>query len=188
MHSYDMDIKGDLITFGVFVIRSIFSTLMCAKRAWRGEGVVRTRQVKTANYTLYEGDGIPSTVVIDTVDNGTLKKSWVQYSGSKYVEHTDSPFTKHTKAPWVWIGYRKLCDETVDLTEQLSEYVVPGNHIRKELIHVVAPNSRFGTLLYVDHKSFGLQELSCQGLVIADDSTTSNVPPCGGVCAAAVSS
>jgi hypothetical protein len=183
-----MDIKGDLITFGVFVVRSIISTLMCAKRAWRGEGVVRTRQVKTANYTLYEGDGIPSTVVIDTVDNGTLKKSCVQYSGSKNVEHTESPFTKNTKAPWVWIGYRKLCDETIDLTEQMSEYVVPGNHIRKELIHIVAPNSRFGTLLYVDHKSFGLQELSCEGLVIADDSTTSNVPPCGGVCAAAVSS
>lgn len=170
MVSYDMsDIQADLVTLGVYLVRCCVSAYirLCPRRTT--EEVVRSCHL--TDRVLEDGDRVPSAIVLETWSNGSKKKSWVQYGGEVIVDH-ESPFSFPYKAPWFWIGYKTLAGDMIDLTAELSEFVVGGNLIKPELIHTLYPRSETGTLVYIDPKTFEIKDLSSEGLVIEDE-----VPP-----------
>lgn len=168
MVSYYMDdMQEGSIRFGVFCIRTLYRIMTCCRRC-RGETLSISRSLRLPPYKLDEGIAIPTPFVVETWNNGSTSKTWVQYSGESVISHPD-PFEHHVHAPWVWFGYRlPTTDEMVDLTVDISEFVLPGNVVKPELVHSYFPKSRFGNIVYVDRESFVVTDLSSSGLVIED--------------------
>lgn len=159
------DMQEGSIRLGVFCVRMLFRIMSC--RRWcRGDSMTVTRGLRLPPYKLEEGIPIPSPFVTETWDNGESHKTWVQYSGDIQT-HTD-PFEVHGRAPWVWFGYELPSGDTIDLTAEMAEFVVPGNVVTYELVHSYFPKSRYGRILYADRVSFAMNELSPEGLTIED--------------------
>ena len=142
-----------------------------------------TRSLRLPPYKLDEGVSIPSPFIVETWNNGDSLKTWIQYSGETIVGHYD-PFEIRARAPWAWFGYRLPSGDMIDLTGELSEFVLPGNVVKPELIHSYYPKSRFGTLVYVDSETFVVNELSSMGLTIADAPEPRDIRFGRGVCPA----
>lgn len=162
------DLQTDLVTLGVFVLRRVASLYLRCRRAWSGPDVeVVKRTCHLSKRTLEEGDNVPRPIVLETWTHGSKVKSWVQYAGDTIVNHP-SPFNLSYHTPWYWIGYRTISGDMVDLTSELSEFLVPGNHIKPELIHTLFPRSETGILTYISPETFEIKDLSSDGLVIED--------------------
>ena len=167
MTTYDMsDIQADLVTFGVYLVRRVVGCyLRCSRSSDDAERVKRTCHV--SNRILEDGEPVPKPVVLETWTRGSQTKSWVQYAGETIVDHP-SPFSLPHHAPWLWIGYKTISGDMIDLTTDLAPFVVAGNLIKPELIHTLFPRSETGTLLYIDPETFEIKDLSSDGLVIDD--------------------
>jgi len=68
----------------------------------------------------------------------------------------------------MWFGYELPSGDTIDLTAEMAEFVVPGNVVTYELVHSYFPKSRYGKIVYADRLSFVMTELSPEGLTIED--------------------
>ena len=172
-----------MIRLGIFCIRRVFSIMTCWKQCCRGDTMKVTRSLRLPPYKLDEGVSIPSPFIVETWNNGDSLKTWIQYSGETIVGHYD-PFEIRARAPWAWFGYRLPSGDMIDLTGELSEFVLPGNVVKPELIHSYYPKSRFGTLVYVDSETFVVNELSSMGLTIADAPEPRDIRFGRGVCPA----
>ena len=173
------DLQEDLVTFGVFVARYVVSVYLRCRRLWsppETEQVTRTCHVTPR--VLTDGDVVPSAVVLETWTRGSQTKSWVQYTGETIVDHS-SPFDADVSArpPWSWIGYETASGDMIDLTTDLSPFVVHSNIVKPTLIHTMFPRSETGILKYLDAKTFEMKDLSSDGLVIGDSDDESIPPP-----------
>jgi hypothetical protein len=159
--SYDIgDLKMNLITLGVFVARNVIQTFLCCRRIWKTETDFRKLRV------LAQPDSLV-TLYIDTQGTGNAKRSRILY------ETISDPFQRQAKAPWIWFGYQKLDGDMVELTSEMSEYVLSGNVIRHEMIHALFPDSKGYKILYVSPSEFEMVELSSEGLTIEDEIVSS---------------
>jgi hypothetical protein len=68
----------------------------------------------------------------------------------------------------MWFGYELPSGDTIDLTPEMAEFVVPGNLVTHQLVHTYFPKSKYGRIMYADRVSFGMTELSPEGLTIED--------------------
>ena len=166
MQRYDMsDIQSDLVTLGVYLVRRVVGCYLRCSRS-RHVPVVK-RSCHLSNRVLEEGEVVPRPILLETWTQGSKTKSWIQYAGETIVEHP-SPFSLHYRAPWLWVGYKTVSGDMIDLTNEMAQFVVAGNLIKPELIHTLFPRSETGLLIYIDPKTFEIKDLSSDGLVIED--------------------
>jgi hypothetical protein len=166
MTSYYMeDMQEGTIRFGVFCIRLVYRVMTCCRR-WRGESMTVQRTLRIPPYKLEEGSEIPSPFVTETWDNGDAQRTWIQYSGP--IQTRGDPFEVRGRSPWMWFGYELPSGDTIDLTSEMAEFVVPGNLVTHQLVHTYFPKSKYGRIMYADRVSFGMTELSPEGLTIED--------------------
>lgn len=173
------DLQTNFITLGVYCLEKLARAYFCCRRVCRpapGLHMQLTQHVSTRR--LQPGDDVPWTIVLETWTNVNFKKSRVLYTGDQIPEKPQCPTASTKNPPWVWFGFKTLTDDMVDLTQEMSEFVVDGNLISPDFVQTMFPESRFGTILYVDSKSFETVRLSSSGLVIGDE-ITAPPPSCG---------
>lgn len=79
------------------------------------------------------------------------------------------PFEGHAKVPWLWIG---VSEERGDYTEEIANYMVPGNVISPELIHAIFPDTADDEIKYLCSDSLETKVLPSEGIVIQDASAS----------------
>ena len=180
MLGYDMsNIQEDLIALGVFVTRYVVNVFLRCRRIWSSPDVETTKRTcHITSRVLTEGDAVPEAIVLETWTRGPQSKTRVQYAGETIVDHP-SPFDSDASArpPWAWIGYETTSGDMIDLTTDLSPFVVHSNIVKPTLIHTMFPRSETGILKYLDSKTFEMKDLSSDGLVIGDLDDESIPPP-----------
>ena len=73
------------------------------------------------------------------------------------------PFARHAKIPWLWIG---ITEDLGDYTEDLANYMVPGNVITPELLRVLFPEIAEQPIRYLCSTSWEMKEFPSGGITI----------------------
>lgn len=179
MHLSMNDLKSNMITLGVYCLEKLARAYFCCRRVCRIAQPVEMELTRhTPTYRIVPGDEVPGNIVLETWTSPTFKKSRVHYTGESIPYFPKCPSVNNVNPPWVWFGYKTPAEDMIDLTQDMSQFVVNGNVITPEFVHTVFPKARYGTVLYVDSESFETVELSSHGLVIGANDTHAPSPSC----------
>ena len=71
-------------------------------------------------------------------------------------------------APWLFIGFRDG-EDTVDCTDELSQYICYGNFIDTRLLNFLVPRAKDKPWVYIHPKTFNETEFPSEGMIIDDE-------------------
>ena len=73
------------------------------------------------------------------------------------------PFARHAKIPWLWIG---ITEDLGDYTEDLANYMVPGNVITPGILRDLFPEMGEQPIRYLCSTSLEMKEFPSGGITI----------------------
>jgi hypothetical protein len=96
--------------------------------------------------------------------DGDLRR-YVTHEEDEIIPYEGDPF-RPIKKPWLWIGNKR--DDSFDITDQLRQYLVPGNRVTPQLIEHVL---HFDDIQYMNTRSFEVVKFPEEGIVLEADDT-----------------
>lgn len=94
----------------------------------------------------------------------------VFYAGEGPLYTLDSVFEQSPAPVWLYIGAKLADGSSVDMTEFMHAFLLPGNVIKPKLLEQILADEfntdSIATFMYLDAKTFEEKEIDSEGLVV----------------------